>query len=148
MEAPLLILEDALARVEQADFCGVPGYLVVRLKTGARSLGELPPAAAAELGRLLARTVGAVEMVTGADRVYLLSFCEIDRNLHFHLLPRTEQLLVAYHQGTGTAGRAVNGPLLFEWARDTYGPGSPPPAGGLAVGEVCRRLRAELRTRS
>lgn len=139
------ILENDLARVEQADFCGVPGYLVVRLKTGARSLGDLPPAAAADLGQLLARTVAALEKVTGADRVYVLSFCEIDRNLHFHLLPRTPQLLTAYHQATGTAAEAVNGPLLFEWARDACGPGSPPPAGLSPVADVCRRLRDALR---
>ena len=84
------------------------------------SLACLPPTVASSFGDVLTKAVSAIEMVTNADRVYLLSFCEIDRRLHFHLFPRTEWLLEAYQFTTETENGPVNGPMLFEWARQQY----------------------------
>lgn len=138
------VLRDEFAVLEPAAGCSIPGYLVLRVLTGARSLGELQPAAAGRLGALLAAAAGAVEAAVGADRVYCLSFCEVERRLHFHLFPRTPELLAAYHEATGTAGLPVNGPLLFEWARERFGPGAPPLPGWPAPAAVAERLRAVL----
>lgn len=140
-----LIWEDDFASLAQADFCTVPGYLVLRTRIGVQSLGELDPTGACKLGGLLAAAVAAIEATTRADRVYCLSFCEVDRNLHFHLFPRTAALLMAYQEASGTTGQPVNGPLLFEWARDVFVPGSSLPAGWPPLAEVCDQLRARLR---
>ncbi len=87
--ADLRILENDLFTIDHSCSCAVPGYVVVRLTGSATSLSELAPATAQALGELLARATRAIEEAVGADRVYCLSFAELDRRLHFHLFPRT-----------------------------------------------------------
>jgi diadenosine tetraphosphate (Ap4A) HIT family hydrolase len=98
-----------------------------------------------QLGLFLARAVTAVEEVTHAERVYCLSFGEVDRRLHFHVFPRTEWLLDAYWRDTGRQDEPVNGPVLFEWARASFavrGHGAPQAVG--LVAETCAALRVRL----
>jgi len=140
----LKILETDYATLEHADFCAVPGYLVLRVRKGAESFGDVSLPGSQRLGALLASAAAAVETVTKADRVYCLSFCEVDRKLHFHLFPRTEELLAEYQAGTGTAGRPVDGPAVFTWARQAYPAGAALPAGWPRVGDVCDALREML----
>ncbi|MBZ0113370.1 MAG: hypothetical protein K8J08_12985 [Thermoanaerobaculia bacterium] len=139
-----VLYQDDVFTLTQADFCGIPGYLIVRLRTASQSLGDLPPHHAARLGELLTSAVTAIEKALAADRVYCLSFCEIDRRLHFHLFPRTTGLLEAYFEATGTEGQPINGPLLFEWARDAYPAGGAVPPGSPSLQEVGDRLRSLL----
>ena len=138
------VFENELLVIRQADFCAVPGYLVLSLKNNAESWGDLSIEQAQQLGVVMSKTIAAMEQVTGADRVYCLSFCEQLRTLHFHLLPRTTLLLQRYHQATGTGQEPVNGPLLFEWVRDTYPAGSPLPAGFSSVAAIGSQLRDRL----
>jgi diadenosine tetraphosphate (Ap4A) HIT family hydrolase len=139
-----LILATEFAVLEHADFCGVPGYLVLRVRTGAESFGDLSAPGARQLGGLLASAAAAVETVVKADRVYCLSFCEVERALHFHLFPRTAALLAEYQAATGTAGQPVDGPGVFAWAREAYPAGATLPAGWPKVADVCVALREML----
>ncbi len=139
-----LILEDDLVTLEHADFCAVPGYLVLRVKTSAESFGDLSTGRAQRLGGMLASAASAVETVTKADRVYCLSFGEQERRLHFHVFPRTEALLAAYHEATGTAGQPVDGNALFAWARQEYPSPATLPTGWLKPADVCVLLREML----
>ena len=86
------------------------------------------------LGRLLGRPISAIEEFLHADRLYCLSFCEILRDLHFHLLPRTSALLSGYGNANGRKDEAVNGALLFEWTRETY------PNGSILPENLCSEL--------
>lgn len=124
--------------------CAVPGYLVLRLKSGETSLAELPPAKARALGGLLARAARAVERGSGADRVYVLSFCEVERRLHFHLFPRTAWLLAEFRRAGGAAEDAVNGPALFEWARKRFAREADLPAGVAPAAAAATAIRNEL----
>lgn len=117
MTGPWLIHEDEYFRLEQCPACPVPGYLILRIKSGCTSLGELPPAQSTALSGLLPRAVRAVERATGADRVYLLSFGEVDRRLHFHLFPRTAWVRDAFFAACPGQGEPVDGPALFCWIR-------------------------------
>jgi diadenosine tetraphosphate (Ap4A) HIT family hydrolase len=144
---PLLVWEDALFRVTQAEFCAWPGYLILRLKGPERALARLAPEEAAALGRALARCAAALERVTRAERVYLLSFAEVDRQLHVHLLPRTLALREAWSDGAGApAGSPVDGPALFQWVRAVYHRPEDLPAGAPSPESVLEGLRAELAT--
>ncbi|MFO7609228.1 MAG: hypothetical protein R6X35_08535 [Candidatus Krumholzibacteriia bacterium] len=142
--ASLVILKSEFATLEHADFCGVPGYLVLRVRTGAESFGDLSTPKAQRLGGLLASAAAAIETTLKAERVYCLSFCEQDRGLHFHLFPRTAALLAAYHEATGTAEQPVDGPAVFAWARGAYPAGAALPAGWPKVADVCEALREML----
>ena len=68
----------------------VAGWTIVDLVRHAATLDELSEQEASELGRLVARTVGAIRAATGCDRVYVLSFAEAARHVHVHLAPRHE----------------------------------------------------------
>ena len=145
-----LVYEDDEFLIERCDGSPLPGYLVLRLHGGARgqSAGTMAPQVAGRLGAMLARAVAAIEAVVGPERVYILSFCEVERNLHFHLFPRTEWLRAAYEAAHGHPGDAVNGPRLFEWARTRYREAGQMPADQLTAGEAIARIREMLESQS
>lgn len=130
--------------IEASRESAVPGYLVLRVQGGETSLAELTPAKAQALGLLLARAARAVERAAGAERVYVLSFCEVERRLHFHLFPRTPWLLAAFRRASGAAEAAVNGPALFEWARKRFTREADLPAGVEGPDKVFAAVRAFL----
>ncbi|MDD5565001.1 MAG: HIT family protein [Thermoanaerobaculaceae bacterium] len=142
--ADLRIFEDELFTVDHSSSCVVPGYVLVRLKGPATSLSELAPLTAEALGRLLSRVTRAIEEAVGADRVYCLSFAELDRRLHFHLFPRTPWLLDEYWRATESRNQPINGPLLFEWARTALAAGGSVPVGAGSVASACAALRDRL----
>ena len=125
----MMIYEDALFSLEQSAECAISGYLILRLKGAETGMAELKADRAKALGDLLARAVRAVEAAVGAERVYVLSFCEVDTRLHFHLFPRTDWLLKEYFKANDCDADPVNGPRLFEWARKTFTAGSRLPEG-------------------
>jgi len=68
------------------------GWLIVKPHRHVESLGELKAAEAVALGPLLRRLTGAMERALGAERVYVCSFGEKVRHVHFHLIPRTPEM--------------------------------------------------------
>lgn len=140
----MTILEDDFVTLAHAGFCSVPGYLVLRLRKDVESFGDLSTPGAQRLGGLLASAAAAIETAVGAERVYCLSFCEVDRRLHFHLFPRTEGLLAAYREATGAPEAPVDGPALFQWARENFPADRPTPAGWPKIATICADLRTVL----
>lgn len=142
---PGLLWQDEFCRVTAADFCAWPGYLILRLVGPERSLGGLSATEAAALGCVLARAARALEQVTGAERVYLLSFAEVDRQLHFHLLPRTRLLADWWAVASGQdSAAAVDGPAIFQWVRAAYLTAADLPAGAPERDEILADLRREF----
>jgi diadenosine tetraphosphate (Ap4A) HIT family hydrolase len=76
------------------------GWLIVKPKRHVESVGDLSAEEAASLGPLLKRVCAAVERALGAERVYVCSFGEEVRHVHFHVVPRTQEM-------------PPNGPLLL-----------------------------------
>jgi len=140
-----LIFEDEIFTLEQSAECPIPGYLILRLKGPETALAQLPAETAKLLGEMLARAADAIGQAVRPERVYVLSFCEIDPRLHFHLFPRTGWLLKEYFKANDNANDPVNGPMLFEWARSAFGPGSHVPRGTPAVEAACATMREILK---
>jgi diadenosine tetraphosphate (Ap4A) HIT family hydrolase len=69
-----------------------PGELIVKLRRHCESMAELSPAEAVALGPVLQAAVAAIERVVRPERVYVASYGERVRHLHFFLLPRTAAL--------------------------------------------------------
>lgn len=69
-----------------------PGELIVKLRRHAESVADLKVAEAVALGPVLRAAVAAVERVVQPERVYVASFNERVRHLHFYILPRTAAL--------------------------------------------------------
>lgn len=139
------VFENETFTLEPSAECPIPGYLVLRVKGEATGLAQLPEETARALGEMLAHAVSAIEQAVGAERVYVLSFCEIDRRLHFHLFPRTAWLLKEYFKANFNANEPIDGPMLFAWARGAFGPGSHMPKGTPDMETVGSDLREILK---
>lgn len=66
----------------------IAGWTIVDLVRHAATIDDLSEQEAGELGRMVARGVGAIRSATGCDRVYVLAFAEAARHVHVHLAPR------------------------------------------------------------
>jgi diadenosine tetraphosphate (Ap4A) HIT family hydrolase len=64
------------------------GWCILELERPAATLDALAPDEAAAMGRLVQRVSAAIRAVTACDRVYLLAFAEVRRQVHLHLVPR------------------------------------------------------------
>jgi diadenosine tetraphosphate (Ap4A) HIT family hydrolase len=66
------------------------GFLIVQPKRHCEHLAELTSEEAAELGTLLQRSAAALSAVVHPMKVYVLSFGESVRHIHFWVVPRYE----------------------------------------------------------
>ena len=69
-----------------------PGELMVKARRHVESLAALTAAEASALGPVLRAAVAAVERVVRPERLYVASYGERVRHVHFFLLPRTSSL--------------------------------------------------------
>ena len=69
-----------------------PGELIVKARRHVESMSGLTADEAASLGPVLRAAVTAIERVVRPERVYVASYGERVRHLHFFLLPRTSSL--------------------------------------------------------
>ncbi|MBA3495531.1 MAG: hypothetical protein H0T86_00315 [Gemmatimonadales bacterium] len=69
-----------------------PGELIVKSRRHVESIAGLTGAESDALGPVLRAAVAAVERVVRPERVYVASYGERVRHVHFFLLPRTVRL--------------------------------------------------------
>lgn len=69
-----------------------PGELIVKTRRHCESPAELTPEEGESLGPVLRSAVRAMERVVAAERIYIVSFNERIRHVHFLLLPRTRDM--------------------------------------------------------
>jgi diadenosine tetraphosphate (Ap4A) HIT family hydrolase len=69
-----------------------PGELIVKARRHVESISALTAEEAGALGPVLRAAVGAIERVVRPERVYVASYGERVRHVHFFLLPRTSSL--------------------------------------------------------
>ncbi|HEX6432972.1 MAG TPA: hypothetical protein VFZ87_01960 [Gemmatimonadales bacterium] len=69
-----------------------PGELIVKTRRHCESLAELTREEGQSLGPVLRSAVQAMERVVVAERIYVVSFNERLRHVHFLLLPRTRDM--------------------------------------------------------
>lgn len=66
------------------------GSLVLASKSDATAFGALEPQAFAELGLAVADLEAALKGAVGYEKVNYLMLMMVDRNVHFHVIPRYE----------------------------------------------------------
>jgi len=66
----------------------IAGWTIIDLKRHAESWSSLHDDESRELGVLLRNACAAIQAATGCARVYVLSFAEVVRHVHLHLVPR------------------------------------------------------------
>ena len=108
-----------------------PGELIVKARRHVESVAQLTDSESAALGPVLRAAVSAVERVVRPERVYVASYGERVRHVHFFLLPRTTSL-PAGHVVTDLYRRGRS--LLRKW-----GVASNPPTAARA--DAAARIR-------
>jgi len=139
-----MLLENEFFTLEPSAECAIPGYLILRVRCCETGLAGLSQEKAGALGQMLSQAAKAIEKAAGAERIYVLSFCELDRRLHFHLFPRTGWLLREYRNANGRAGGPVDGAMLFAWARGKFLQAGDLPAGVEGPDKVFAAVRTFL----
>jgi diadenosine tetraphosphate (Ap4A) HIT family hydrolase len=130
----------------------LPGYLMVGARTGA-DFEDLPAAALAELGPLLALSTSVIRTTLGAERVYAGRFGHSPGwPVHFHLIPVHPWLVEEFQRDPSydavralcNHGRPDGADLtLFVWREWTRSEGRVTrTAPGPSVGEAIGLLRA------
>jgi diadenosine tetraphosphate (Ap4A) HIT family hydrolase len=81
-------------RVAHAFGTALPGWLVVVPRRHLIALDELTPEEAADLGPILRSVTLAMRSVLGCAKTYVALFAEAEgfAHVHFHLIPRAEDL--------------------------------------------------------
>ena len=74
-----------------------PGFVIVKLKRHCEHLSELTPEEAAALGLVLRVTCSAVESVLEPAKVYVCSFGDGVKHIHFWILPRPPGMRPGMH---------------------------------------------------
>jgi diadenosine tetraphosphate (Ap4A) HIT family hydrolase len=118
--AKLLIGTTRYFSVAHADFCRIPGYLILEPLTAAPHLWMLPDQAQIELGRLQASCAQAIQELVSPERIYYLVFAEENPVYHCHIFPRSAEATARYREHFPEKGPSIRGPLFFDWARDYY----------------------------
>jgi diadenosine tetraphosphate (Ap4A) HIT family hydrolase len=70
--------------------CPVAGWCVLELVRPCPTLDALTPDESRTMGEHIQRVSAAIRAVTECQRVYLLAFAEVHRQVHVHLVPRHE----------------------------------------------------------
>ena len=96
----------------------IPGYLIIRPNRKLEKFTELNIEEQLAFAGTVSICENIIEEIINPERIYLLNFAEIDRNLHFHIFPRSKELGEEFkliHKQ-----EQINGPFLFQWARQEF----------------------------
>ena len=135
----------------------LPGYLMLGAKAPIGSLADMPDAALAELGGLLAKTQRVIEAQLQPKWLYISRYGHMPGfPLHFHFIPVYDWVEHAFWQDQRyrvlqTFGTQENTQTLtdgaeltlFVWREFSESP-TPPVVQGDSVGRVIERLRTAL----
>lgn len=114
----VICYQNEFFRIQHCGDCFISGHLVVFPKEEVASLSDLPIEALTALGNILKISHAVIDAVVKPDRIYTLSFGEVLPLIHFHIFPRTADILANYKLQNQT--EEVNGALIFDWARKWY----------------------------
>lgn len=120
MNMDFMILQDDYFSIEHCYSCSVPGYLIVSARCNAESVDELPSNFQARLGYSLAMANRLIRDCIQPLRIYTAQFGEENRQLHFHIFPRTAELTDEFLKHFPEQRELIHGPVLLDWARTKY----------------------------
>lgn len=116
---PSLLFQTDFFTVTQAVAYRVPGYVIIEAKQDVTRLSGFEPKAALELIQLITAIEAVVEQLTGAERVFVMKFAEVNPRVHFHIFPRTARIGKAFGAARGEAA-PYNGAALVAWLWEHY----------------------------
>lgn len=138
-DAELSVFEDSHFRIAHCADVDVAGYLVVSIRENREGWADLGTAERGRLGDVLALAAEAVMAVARPERVYVCSFGEDRRSLHFHVFPRYAWMAGLFRERIGAPD--IDGPAVLALIRRERRR----PAGGAASPEAVRQIVRSLR---
>ncbi len=88
-----VIYEDDYWRVEHSlNPVLLLGFLIIKTKRHCEQLAELTPEEAAALGPIIHNTCLVLSQILQPDKVYVCSFGEAVKHIHFYIIPRTADM--------------------------------------------------------
>ena len=150
----LIIKETEHWIINQRVGSNLPGYLMVGARVETNDLSELPPAALAELGPLLASAQKALSDLFKPDHLYIGRYGHTSgHSIHFHVIPiytwvkeafaddpRYRVFKSFYTPGVPTSDPDGAELTLYVW-REFCESRTPPPIQGPSVAEVITLLK-------
>jgi len=109
-----LILESEHTTISQAHGIRLPGYLIVEPKFECTQISDMAPDQAADFMHCLSLAEALVQALTAPERIYVLKFGEQKPQIHFHVVPRTKELAIAYTAEVPDE-EPYNGAKLVDW---------------------------------
>lgn len=92
----------------------LPGYMFVECLSGARALNHFNSAESEGLTSVLKLAEHLLHLLVRPERIYILKFGESDDRVHFHIVPRTRELLKSYLDECKD-NPPYNGALITAW---------------------------------
>ena len=114
-----VLYEDQHYKILHANFL-IPGYLILEPLHGAQvtSFNALSTAHLSRLGPMFAIIEACLVEMFAPELIYYTKFGESVKNLHFHIIPRSQGLASLFRQAMGlSASESISGPALMEWIR-------------------------------
>jgi diadenosine tetraphosphate (Ap4A) HIT family hydrolase len=116
----LVVFESEHFIVKQCSDVLIPGYLIITPKIEVFFISDLSQDVLELLTHLISKVEKVVQEVLEVDMIYIAKFAEWKKGLHFHIFPRTENILFAYIKDNPTARDRISGPLIFDWSRKHF----------------------------
>lgn len=128
-----VLYEDGLWRLEHS-FEPIPmiGWLILKTQRHVGAVADLTPEEASALGPLLQRITQAMTEVLAPEKVYVALYGESVSHIHFHLIPRDDDL-----------PEALRGPAVFVLLEEAMTTGQNR-ADGTAAERVALAIKARL----
>ena len=109
-----VIYEDDYWRV---DHCLSPvlllGFLIIKTKRHCEQLAELTPEEGAALGPIIHNTCLVVSQILQPAKVYVCSFGEAVKHIHFYVIPRSPNIASWQSQGILVPPLASSSPAVW-----------------------------------
>ena len=111
-----IIFETEFYRVHHETSFFIPGYLIIFPKERTTNWADFTNEALMSLGPLIALSHTCVDSVIKPERIYTAQYGEIERNIHIHIFPRSEDTTAKYLSSEGLEPKSkIAGPALMDW---------------------------------
>lgn len=139
MNKTLHIFEDNHFTVDHCSDVLIPEYLIIKPKTKVLYLPDLPEGHLLSLGVILAKLEKILYDILKPENIYILKFEEKHQFVHFHIFPRSKELLRCYLTENSSNDR--NAPLIFDWSRKKYRSNSKKVTFDTSVNEIIKKIK-------
>jgi len=115
MDNPI-VFETEFYTIHHATSFFIPGYLVICPNKKKIAWREFTKESLTHLGPLIALSHTCVDEVIRPERIYSNQYGEYEKNIHFHIFPRSQEATEKYLADQNLEyGHSISGPAFVDW---------------------------------